>query len=132
MNRRYLLVFVGLFALVAAACGDDAESTSALEAEVSSLKAQVQTLEAEVDSAMAKMPKDETARLDTVKARGRLICAGRTDLAGFGFLDGAGKNVGFDVDLCRAVAAAIFGDPDAMELVPITASERGPTIRPAR
>ena len=35
MNRRYLLVFVGLFALVAAACGDDAESTSALEAEVS-------------------------------------------------------------------------------------------------
>ena len=129
MNRRYLLVFVGLFALVAAACGDDAESTSALEAEVSSLKAQVQTLEAEVDSAMAKMPKDETARLDTVKARGRLICAGRTDLAGFGFLDGAGKNVGFDVDLCRAVAAAIFGDPDAMELVPITASECGPTIQ---
>ena len=129
MNRRYLLVFVGLFALVAAACGDDAESTSALEAEVSSLKAQVQTLEAEVDSAMAKMPKDETARLDTVKARGRLICAGRTDLAGFGFLDGAGKNVGFDVDLCRAAAAAIFGDPDAMELVPITASERGPTIQ---
>ena len=67
---------------------------------------------------------DATAggRLDTVKERGNLIIAGRTDLAGFGFLDASGKNVGFDIDLGRAVAAAIFGDADAVEVRPISAS----------
>ncbi|MCH7553981.1 MAG: amino acid ABC transporter substrate-binding protein [Chloroflexi bacterium] len=68
-------------------------------------------------------------RLKTVQDRGRLICAGRTDLAGFGFLDSSGNNAGFDIDICRAVAAAIFGDGNAIEVVPITASERGPTIQ---
>ena len=64
-----------------------------------------------------------------MKARGNVVCAGRTDLAGFGYLDSAGGNIGFDIDLCRAVAAAIFGDPSKVEIVPITASERGPTIQ---
>ena len=69
------------------------------------------------------------SRLDLVKKRGKLICAGRTDLAGFGFLDPVGANKGFDIDLCRAVAAAIFGEAATLEIVPITASERGPTIQ---
>ena len=68
-------------------------------------------------------------RLQTVKDRGNLVCAGRTDLAGFGYLDSAGNNLGFDVDLCRAVAAAVLGDPSAVEILPITAAERGPTIQ---
>ena len=38
MNRKYLLVFVALLALFAAACGDDSETTAALESEVSSLQ----------------------------------------------------------------------------------------------
>jgi len=70
-----------------------------------------------------------SGRLGTVKERGNLIIAGRTDLAGFGFLDSSGKNIGFDIDLGRAVAAAIFGDPNAVEVRPISASERGPTIQ---
>ncbi len=74
-------------------------------------------------------PEPVSNRLDVVQDRGRLICAGRTDLAGFGFLDSAGINRGFDIDLCRAIAAAIFGDGNALEVVPITASERGPTIQ---
>ena len=74
-------------------------------------------------------PEPVSNRLDVVQDRGRLICAGRTDLAGFGFLDSAGINRGFDIDLCRAVAAAIFGDGNDLEVVPITASERGPTIQ---
>ncbi len=68
-------------------------------------------------------------RLDTVKDRGNLVIAGRTDMAGFGFLDASGNNAGFDIDLGRAVAAAIFGNGDAIEVVPITAAERGPTIQ---
>ncbi len=66
---------------------------------------------------------------DTVKARGKVICGGRTDLLGFGYLDAAGRNVGFDIDFCRAVAAAIFNDPEAVEFVPLTAAERGPALQ---
>ena len=68
-------------------------------------------------------------RLQTVKDRGHLVCAGRTDVAGFGYIDSAGNNLGFDVDLCRAVAAAVLGDSSAVEILPITAAERGPTIQ---
>lgn len=67
--------------------------------------------------------------LQRVQDRGRLVCGGRTDLLGFGYLDDEGNNVGFDIDLCRAVAAAIFGDPTAVEIVPLTAAERGPSVQ---
>lgn len=69
--------------------------------------------------------------LEAVKARGTLICGGRTDLAGFGMLDDAGNNIGFDIDLCRAVAAAVLGDPNAIEVVPLTAADRGPALQTA-
>lgn len=67
--------------------------------------------------------------LQRVQDRGRVVCGGRTDLLGFGYLDDEGNNVGFDIDLCRAVAAAIFGDPTAIEIVPLTAAERGPSVQ---
>ncbi len=67
--------------------------------------------------------------LQTVRDRGRLVCGARTDLAGFGYLDESGRNVGFDIDLCRAVAAAVFGDPEAVEFVPLTAAEREPALQ---
>jgi len=64
-----------------------------------------------------------------VKARGTLVCGARTDLLGFGYLDENDRNVGFDIDLCRAVAAAVFNDPEAVEFVPLTAAERGPALQ---
>jgi len=70
-------------------------------------------------------------RLQIVKGRGKLVCGSRTDLLGFGYLDGSGRNVGFDIDLCRAVAVAIFNDPEAVEFVPLTAAERGPALQTA-
>ena len=73
--------------------------------------------------------KAEGSRLDAVRARGRLVCAAVTDTPGFGFLDETGKATGFDIDLCRAVAAAVLGDPDAIEVRMITASERGPILQ---
>lgn len=69
------------------------------------------------------------AILQRVKDRGKVVCAGRTDLLGFGYLDDAGNNIGFDIDLCRAVAAAVLGDADAIEIVPIPASDRGPVVQ---
>ena len=68
-------------------------------------------------------------RLKLVRDRGKVICASRNDVPGFGFLDATGRNAGFDIDLCRAVAAAVLGDPNAVDIRLISAPERGPTIQ---
>ena len=62
--------------------------------------------------------------LDIVKARGNLRCGTSATLLGFGQTDPAGHWFGFDVDVCRAVAAAIFGDPEKVELVQLPARAR--------
>ena len=68
-------------------------------------------------------------RLQEVKSRDKVICASRNDVPGYGYLDASGNNVGFDIDLCRALAAAVLGDPNKIEIRLITAAERGPTIQ---
>ncbi len=62
--------------------------------------------------------------LDAVKARGALICGVPTGTAGFALADSQGKWVGLDVDVCRAVAAAIFGDADKVKYQALTAQQR--------
>ena len=69
------------------------------------------------------------SRLALVRNRGQLVCASNNSLTGFGYIDGDGNTVGFDIDLCRAVAAAVLGDADAVEYRPTTAAERGPTMQ---
>ena len=64
------------------------------------------------------------ATLDDVKARGTLNCGVTTGLVGFASPDENGVWNGFDVGMCRAVAAAIFGDSDAVEFVPTTGKTR--------
>jgi general L-amino acid transport system substrate-binding protein len=65
--------------------------------------------------------------LDQVKARGQLICGANPGLAGFGLPDDQGVYKGLDVDECRAIAAAIFNDPNKVKFLPINAKDR-PTI----
>ena len=72
---------------------------------------------------------EQENRLQTVRDRGTLVCASRNDVPGYGFLDSSGNNIGFDIDLCRAVATAVLGNPNAIEIRLITAAERGPTIQ---
>ncbi len=61
--------------------------------------------------------------LERVRARGRLLCGTNADLPGFGFYDNVrGRWSGFDVDFCRAMAAAIFGDAEAVEFVALNTS----------
>ena len=62
--------------------------------------------------------------LDLVKERGKLMCGSNTGLAGFGNPNDAGVWEGIDVDVCRAVAAAVFGDANAVEFVPTTSKVR--------
>ena len=71
------------------------------------------------------------AILNRVKERGKLVCGARTDLLGFGYLDDSGRNIGFDIDICRAIAAAVLGDAEQVEVVPLTAADRGPALQTA-
>lgn len=64
------------------------------------------------------------ATLDDVKARGTLNCGVTTGLVGFAAPDANGVWEGFDVAVCRAVAAAVLGDPTAVEFVPTTGKTR--------
>ena len=62
--------------------------------------------------------------LAAVNARGVLNCGSHQGLAGFGLPDAQGNWTGLDVDFCRAVAAAIFGDAKKVKFVPLTAKDR--------
>mgnify|MGYP003390484820 CR=1 FL=1 len=62
--------------------------------------------------------------LDDVKARGELICGSNTGLTGFGAPDANGNYQGFDVALCKALAAAVLGDPNKVKYVPTTGETR--------
>jgi general L-amino acid transport system substrate-binding protein len=64
------------------------------------------------------------ATLDDVKARGKLNCGVTTGLVGFAAPNANGEWEGFDVGVCRAVAAAVLGDPTAVEFVPTTGKTR--------
>jgi general L-amino acid transport system substrate-binding protein len=67
--------------------------------------------------------------LDDVKAKGFVQCGVNTGLPGFGNPDSTGKYTGFDVDYCRAVSAAIFGDPDKVKYTPLDGTERFPALQ---
>jgi len=88
----------------------------------------LKSLIAPASLAIAVMPAASAAGAQTLKSvqdRGSLICGvseGR--LAGFSIKDDKGEWSGFDVDFCRALAAAIFNDPSKVQYVPLTASER--------
>jgi general L-amino acid transport system substrate-binding protein len=62
--------------------------------------------------------------LNTIKQRGILNCGANGTLAGFGLPDAQGNWTGFDVDYCRAIAAAIFDDPNKVRFVPLSAKDR--------
>jgi len=62
--------------------------------------------------------------LKTVQDRGKLLCGVSQGIAGFSIKDDKGEWTGFDVDFCRALAAAIFNDPGKVEYVPLSAADR--------
>ena len=82
-----------------------------------------QVVESDEPTAPA-MQEEMQSTLSIVQERGKLVCIGNALLPGFGFLDSEGNFSGFDVDYCRAIAAAIFGDANALEVRPASARER--------
>ncbi|MGO7208131.1 transporter substrate-binding domain-containing protein, partial [Rhizobium ruizarguesonis] len=62
--------------------------------------------------------------LSDVKAKGFVQCGVNTGLTGFAAPDASGNWAGFDVDFCKAVASAVFGDPTKVKYTPTNAKER--------
>ncbi|MEL6422146.1 MAG: amino acid ABC transporter substrate-binding protein [Pseudomonadota bacterium] len=64
------------------------------------------------------------ATLDDIKKKGHVQCGVSQGLPGFSNTDDSGKWTGLDVDLCRAVSAAVFGDASKVKFTPLSAKER--------
>jgi general L-amino acid transport system substrate-binding protein len=75
-------------------------------------------------AALVAAPAHAGKTLDAIKSRGQLVCGVNTGLAGFSQADSQGKWTGLDVDVCRAIAAAILGDGEKVKWVPLTAQQR--------
>ena len=70
------------------------------------------------------LPAHAGKTLDGIKARGQVVCGVNTGLAGFAAADSAGKWSGLDVDVCKALAAAVLSDPEKVKYVPLNAQQR--------
>ena len=127
MRRKGLwFFFVGLMALLLlAACQQQSGGQEGTVKEI--VKTVVVTVEVPAEGAGEAgpaVPQGYGATLKAVQERGYLICGVNAKVPGFGFLNEQGEYQGFDIDFCRAVAAAIFGDPTKVEFRPLSAKER--------
>ena len=73
---------------------------------------------------VVEVEKQQTATLDAVKSKGFVQCGVSQGLPGFSNSDDSGKWTGIDVDVCRAVAAAVFGDSSKVKFTPLSAKQR--------
>ncbi|MGE5850710.1 MAG: transporter substrate-binding domain-containing protein [Candidatus Methylomirabilota bacterium] len=67
--------------------------------------------------------------LEEVKKRGKLIAGVKADFPPFGYVDSAGRNLGFDVDIAHLFAKALFNDENQVELVAVTSGNRIPFLQ---
>ncbi len=133
-NKLYLaLAAVSLLSIVLAACAAPAGTTQTVEVtrvvEVTREVSVAGTPETkEVQVAVTFAEAGDT--LKTVLARGKVICGGNANVPGFGYLDPATQQfAGFDIDFCKAIAAALFDDPNAFEVVATTGQSRFPALQ---
>ncbi len=119
MKKNWLLIAVGLIvavlAIAAIACGDDDDGDGNGNGDGNGI-------ETPSDGNGTGNTHEQT--LSDVLARGRLNCGVNDGVPGFGFLEADGTSSGFDVDFCRALAAAIFGDSELVDYVILTAAAR--------
>ncbi len=116
--KRWTFVVLALVLALAACNGDDAgdETTTAAPG------GDETTTTAAPDDTQAGVPAGGV--LAAVQERGTLNCGVNDAVPGFGFTDAEGNFSGFDIDYCRAVAAAVLGDAEAVEYRPLTAEQR--------
>ena len=67
--------------------------------------------------------------VDAIKKRGELVCGVSQGSAGLSIADKQGRWTGLDADLCRALAAAVLGDPEKTRFVPLSSQQRFPALQ---
>ena len=124
---RLLAVLLG-FALFAAACGDDGDGEAADDDATADDTADDDTADSD-DSDDTVDVTQGGGVLAKVLDAGTLECGVNDTLPGFGIIDADGEYSGFDIDFCRAIAAALFDDPDAVNYTPLVPAQRFPTLQ---
>jgi len=117
---RALGVAAALLTAVVAGCGDDPEprpEPGAPAAQAPAVRGPQRT------------EGRESATIRAIRSRGRLNCGVNHSLPGFAYPDNRGVWRGFEVDYCRAVAAAVLGDREAVQFVPVSPTERFPALQ---
>jgi general L-amino acid transport system substrate-binding protein len=118
MSRRVVPVGFLLVALIIAACESSPSPSPSPSAA------------AEETAAPTPAPPVPGGQLAAVRERGELICGVNGGLPGFSVLDEAtGEFTGFDADFCRAVAAAVLGDPEAIEFRVLNTDQRSTALQ---
>lgn len=110
----------------------EAEVTAATEEMATEEAAAAEPTEAPTETTQetAAPAAQEGSTLQIVLDRGVLNCGGNANVPGFGYLDpDTNEFAGFDIDYCRAIAAAVLGDASAVEVRPTTAQERFPVLQ---
>lgn len=135
MHKLLLLAtLLVVFALVLVSCAAPAPAPSAPATVVVTREVPVTVVVEVTPAGAAPAPQATQApapapaaggnTLKTVLDRGKLVCGVHGTFQGFGFLEPSGKWSGFDVDFCRAWAAALFDDPEAVDFRGVSAQER--------
>lgn len=116
-------VLLVVFALIIAACEASPEPSVAASGEATGSPV-------EGTPVPTAAPPPAGGTLAQVLQRGTLVCGINGGLPGFSSLDAAtGETTGFDADFCRAVAAAVLGDPTAVDFRALNADARGPALQ---
>ena len=131
MKASKLFAALTALMLVLAACTQAADTTTTTSGETP------ETTEATGEETTTSTAGEETTTsaageeapagdglLTEVQARGTLNCGVNNTVPGFGFVDETGEHVGFDIDFCRAIAAGVLGDAEAVTYVDLTAEQR--------
>lgn len=116
------IALVTVLALTVAACGRGDGQGEAGDGDGADPAAQSQTA----------APDFASPTLAAIKRRGRLNCGVHEGLVGFAYTDNRGEWRGFDADFCRALAAAVLGNANAVRFVPLTSSQRFEALRSGR
>jgi general L-amino acid transport system substrate-binding protein len=114
--------------LVATACSSSSDGDADSDTG-DSVASDEPTEETTADTEVVETTQSEGGRLAAVQEAGVLECGGNDTLPGFGIIDADGNFSGFDVDFCKVIAAAILGDSEAINVTPLVAAQRFPTLQ---
>lgn len=111
-----LVVGLGALAFIAFACGDNGDDDNGTSADATEENGEEE-------------PDSRGSVLADVLARDELVCGVNDGVPGFGFVESDQSNSGFDVEFCKAVAAAVLGDATKVSFVPLSAEARLPAVQ---